>query len=651
MITFVCVSVGNYQGRSAEYVNILVNMIARNLPDKHKFVCFTDDATNINSEIECRVITEKLNGWWNKLYLFKEGSLTKEDGRIVYFDLDTVIVSGLDEIIKYAGKFAILRDFYRPNGLQSSVMLWEGGDHTYIWSNWDKAGRPEINGGDQAWLEIYFQRKNRDILQQIFPKCFVSYKVHAQEMVPKSAKVVVFHDKPRPHEAGGWVDYIWRLGGGSALELMNMGNTSDEVLIDNILHNIKLPNNLLQKLEPHSDIAAVVGGGPSLKTSYIPPEYHIFATNNAWRMLDEFDYHVMLDARPENAQFIPEDGIKFYASQVWPGCIDESVILWHSYADGIQEIIKDDPRETVYVGGGSSVGLKAVVIAFLMGYRTIHLYGFDSSYEDGKHHAYPQALNDGERVIDVICNDKEYKTAPWMVTQVEEFKDLAEMLVNEGCELIVHGTGLLPDVAAELAKENTIYWPEGDTEGKYHGVREVHNISAIIFWCKKTEYIIQAGGNVGLWPQAYSEIFKKVYTFEPDPLNYECLVKNCTAPNVIMQRYALGDQNKTIGIHHEKNNCGASYVVEDGELEMRRLDDLEFGGCDLLQLDIEGYELMALKGAEELIKKHSPTICIEYNSAASRYHYGFDDLTSYLRTLDYTLVERVGNDYIFTKGD
>lgn len=649
MVTFVCVNVGNYQGRGAEYVNILCNMIARNLPEQHKYVCFTDDPTGISSEIECRLITEQLNGWWNKLYMFKPSSLTSDDGRVIYVDLDTVILSSLDEIVKYAGKFAILRDFYRPNGLQSSFMMWEGGDHNYIWNNWIAAGKPEINGGDQAWVEIYFQRKNRDILQQIYPQCFVSYRVHCLEIFPKTAKVVCFHGADKPHNTHGWVDHIWKIDGGSALELVNVGNTKEETLIENIKHSLTLPNPLLQRLEPHDGVAAVVGGGPSLKTSYIPPQYTIFATNNSWRLLDRFDYHVMLDARPENAQFIPSTGKKFYASQVWPGCITEDVTIWHSYADGIQEIIKDEPRETVYVGGGSSVGLKTLVIAFLLGYRKIHLYGFDSSYEEDSHHAYPQALNDGERVIDVVCNDKEYRAAPWMVTQVEEFKDLAAMLVAEGCEITVHGSGLLPDIAKEMGKDDPLMWPKGDIEGKYHGVREVHNIPAIVFWCKKTNIIIQAGGNVGLWPQAYSEIFKQVYTFEPDPLNYECLLKNCTAPNVNKFNMALGDKGDWIDIHHEISNCGASYVSGEGKIQISRLDDLNFGGCDLLQLDIEGYELMALKGAENTIKTYSPTICVEFNSAAARYGVSFDDIAVYLRTFGYKLVERIGNDYIFIK--
>jgi hypothetical protein len=44
-------------------------------------------------------------------------------------------------------------------------------------------------------------------------------------------------------------------------------------------------------------------------------------------------------------------------------------------------------------------------LAFGLGYRKIHLYGFDSSYREDTHHAYMQNLNDGDLVVDVLAGD------------------------------------------------------------------------------------------------------------------------------------------------------------------------------------------------------------------------------------------------------
>jgi hypothetical protein len=70
--------------------------------------------------------------------LFKPGLFTEGD-RIVFFDLDTVLTGRIDDLCTYDGPFAILRDVFWPDGLQSSVMAWKAGECTDIWT--------ELRGG------------------------------------------------------------------------------------------------------------------------------------------------------------------------------------------------------------------------------------------------------------------------------------------------------------------------------------------------------------------------------------------------------------------------------------------------------------------------------------------------------------------------
>lgn len=454
-ITFACVKWGALYG--ADYVNILCNAISRNLPQrqKAKFVCFTDDAEGINKEIETRPLPEGLCGWWNKLYLFKDGVF--EDGqRVIFFDLDTIIVGALDDIVKYRGNFALLRDFLRPDGSGSGVMLWRAGYATWLWDNFEALGFPEIEGGDQAWIE---QNIDADLLQQLYPQAFVSYKVHCQEIFPRGAKVVCFHGEPKPHNAGGWVDNVWKLDGDTVTSLDLVVNSPD--ITENIKSAIKLPFPLLVEQPEHDGHAVIIGGAASLASTLESIKQraengqHVFALNNTYRYLCENginpDYHVMLDARPENAAFVPDDCKALYASQCHPKVFEKvsEATIWHTATDGIQEVI--DGRESTLIGGGSTVGLRAMVVAYVMGYRKIHVYGMDSSYHENEHHAYEQDLNNNEHVIDVVCNGVNYKAAPWMVNQAEEFKDLACQLTQMGCVLTVHGTGLIPDLARTMS--------------------------------------------------------------------------------------------------------------------------------------------------------------------------------------------------------
>ncbi|MFM2128511.1 MAG: hypothetical protein RL477_57, partial [Pseudomonadota bacterium] len=78
-----------------------------------------------------------------------------------------------------------------------------------------------------------------------------------------------------------------------------------------------------------------------------------------------------------------------------------------------------------------------------------HLFGFDSSYsEAGEGHAYPQDLNSGEERAEFCVGDRKFIAAPWMVRQAIEFQTASVQLVEGGAEVYVHGTGLLPTVAA-----------------------------------------------------------------------------------------------------------------------------------------------------------------------------------------------------------
>lgn len=463
MLNIVCIQSNNYLGKGAEYVNILADMVARNISKDvaYKFICFTDDYSGLDIEIDFRPLPfPGLDGWWNKLSLFKEG-LFRDGDRILYIDLDTAITCGLDDIIKYDGEFAILRDFMRQDGMQSSVMMWGGNTHMHIWNDWIKAGMPKDEYGDQLWIEKCVH--NPDILQDLYPDCFVSYKLSAIMDIPKDAKMVIFHGQPRPDEIiNGWVPYVWKIGGGTILELQHECNTKQEELTRNIKHALTLPNQWLRAAEKHEGHAIIVGGGPSLKRNLDEireRQKHgqiVFSTNNTYKYLLENnivpDCHVMVDAREENKDFVPAYALSYYASQCHPTVFDKAknVVLWHSLSDGILEIIGNNTNDPL-VGGGSTVGMKSIALAFILGYRNFHLYGMDSSYEDGENHAYKQSLNDGERTLEVEMNGKKYFTAAWMCSQVESFKETAKAVVECGGVITVHGTGLLPDIARVMS--------------------------------------------------------------------------------------------------------------------------------------------------------------------------------------------------------
>jgi hypothetical protein len=469
MLNFVTVNWQDYQGRGVEYVNNLFDSVRRNLEagTEGRFIVFTDDPNaGYREGIETRSLPGGLTGWWNKLWLFK-ANLFQNGERIIFFDLDTVITGSIDKLAAFDGGFAILRDVYRATGLQSSVMSWRAGEQCGIWNTFERAGFSQIDpGGDQTWIEQHCLKTSTVRLQDVFPDMFVSYKVSGG-VLPDKASVVVFHGHPRPHEVTtGWVPRVWREGGLTHAELKAVCNTTTEALLSNVRKacQIDLPWFEVAPQE-HDGHVAIIGGGPSLVDKIEEIQWrqsvgqHVWVLNNAHKALEDtgirYDAQVLLDARPDTAGFVTDAAGYLIASQCDPAVFDavngRCVTLFHVNSPGMVEILTPEKVRPAYlVGGGTTVGMNALALAFLKGYRQIHLYGFDSCYRDGAHHAYVQALNDGERASEALYNDKTYFCAPWMIGQAQEFMDLAPTYMADGAIITVHGSGLLPDIGLDM---------------------------------------------------------------------------------------------------------------------------------------------------------------------------------------------------------
>lgn len=494
MLNVVTVEVGDYLGRGRDYVERLHDMVRRNLADglKGRFVVLTDSIERYKGleGVEARLLPSATPAsWWAKMELFSPINFPKGE-RVLYFDLDTVITGPLDALASYPGHFGLLRDVYRPAGLQSSIMAFEAGTSLVdsIYDEWSRR-RPKLvsnaqlwPGGDQEFLEEFWARflPDRmhvpphevwppDRLQDLYPGLLRSFKVECMHGIPKGTSVVFFHGQPRPHEVTeGWVPDVWKVGGGTALELVMIPNVPQDEILENIRQNRQLvpPGDEFELTDvPHDRLAIIVGGGPSLATQ-LPMLAAlkagggvVLATNATEHYLRERhirpDAHLVCDARREMGLMYCPGGLKLYASMVNPLLVSlalhdkhAQLILWHPLTSGVAELL---PKDAPLIGGGSTIGVKAMVLAYGMGFRKFALFGFDSCYANGAHHAYEQKLNDGERVLDVIQGGKAFKCAPWMLQQAEDYKQVATSLVNDGCEISVYGEGLIPWITASFA--------------------------------------------------------------------------------------------------------------------------------------------------------------------------------------------------------
>lgn len=186
-VTVACVEYGNYLGRGEEYVRKLGSMVARHLARPHQFVCL-------------RPQERGMEGWWAKIALFKPGQFS---GRVLYLDLDTVVVGALDPLLDTPGILHLAQWGWKKNDYGSGVMVWDAGDHHEIWDRFS-LDVPRTFRGDQDWMT------HLGGWGALSPVLCRSYRYHCKSGPTPGASVVCFHGKPKPHELGGWVKEAWQ---------------------------------------------------------------------------------------------------------------------------------------------------------------------------------------------------------------------------------------------------------------------------------------------------------------------------------------------------------------------------------------------------------------------------------------------------------
>ena len=178
----------------AEYVRRLRDGVAKNLKEKHRFVCLSD------VDVPCERIELKHGWpvWWSKMELFRPD--IGDD--ILYFDLDTLIVGDLKDIASVRS-LTMLSDFYQGYPA-SGVMYLPWFERAEVWRRWIKCPdrhRTEQGGnGDGGFLRYVFGKRPARWQDEV-PGQIVSYKKDVKgNGIPENARVICFHGRPRPRD-------------------------------------------------------------------------------------------------------------------------------------------------------------------------------------------------------------------------------------------------------------------------------------------------------------------------------------------------------------------------------------------------------------------------------------------------------------------
>lgn len=165
------------------------------------------------------------------------------------------------------------------------------------------------------------------------------------------------------------------------------------------------------------------------------------------------------------------------------------------------------------------------------------------------------------------------------------------------------------------AAPKPVAWPDGDTchalerDARVGVARTAARLIAAL--APGLRVCVQAGGHIGLWPRELAEKFARVYTCEPEPANYACLLQNATSERIVPIQGALGDRPGWVSLANHNGKSGMWRVVPGETVPVYTVDAFELPVLDALVLDVEGWELPALRGAERTIARHKPLVWFE----------------------------------------
>lgn len=182
-------------------------------------------------------------------------------------------------------------------------------------------------------------------------------------------------------------------------------------------------------------------------------------------------------------------------------------------------------------------------------------------------------------------------------------------------------------------------WPTDDISCWNYMISHPNLPQLISSHVNNRQVCVQAGGNMGYYVKQYANLFDNVYTFEPEPINFFCLNQNVQEENVFKYQACIGYDRNLVNLKIKVLNRGKNHVNGIGKIPTLRIDDLNLTVCNLIHLDIEGFEFFALKGAVNTISRCNPVVVLEFfNKCATRYDYTLDDVENLMLSLGYILL-------------
>ena len=206
---------------------------------------------------------------------------------------------------------------------------------------------------------------------------------------------------------------------------------------------------------------SIVCYGPSLEDTWKQIRRPMMTVSGAHDFMVERgivpDFHVDCDPRAHKAQMLkkPQKETKYLMASVchpdfWAVLKGQNVKVWH--------LVNGDDLETVawvaqhhpegmesLIGGGSSVGMRAMNVSAALGFRRFDIYGMDCSFTKNRH-AGAHTGKEQTKIL-VRVGLRTFQTTQQMLHAAIEMEKFLE---TQDAEVVFYGDGLMQETAFKL---------------------------------------------------------------------------------------------------------------------------------------------------------------------------------------------------------
>ena len=191
---------------------------------------------------------------------------------------------------------------------------------------------------------------------------------------------------------------------------------------------------------------------------------------------------------------------------------------------------------------------------------------------------------------------------------------------------------------------------------------EYYDSKMLFTLSQESEIIFDIGANLGWYSimLALMDDNKKIFSFEPINEVFKQMNENISLnklANISTYCFALSDSESEVEMYYSPNQTGATSfknlyntTEKSRVIRTKTLDDFFFNTklktLDFIKCDVEGAELLVLKGGLESIKKHLPILFLEIlRKWSKKFDYHPNDILNLLAQIGYRCF-KVSGDFL-----